>query len=140
MLPLSEKRIEEIAIGDFASFSRLLDASLVDAYADLILDHSPRHVDADFAKSTTFGRRVVHGMLMTSHFSSIVGMLLPGRYALLGSVSMEFLVPVFVDESVTFSARVTHVDSIRSTIKLATQVLRGHTICARGDVFVEVRE
>ncbi len=138
-LPLSEGSIANHAVGDYVAFERTLDAALVDAYADLILDHSPLHVDETYAKTTTFERRVVHGMLLTSHFSSIVGMLMPGRNALLTSIENDYAKPVYVGDTVTFSARVVQVDTARSRLRLSCIVLRGHEVCARGMALVEVR-
>jgi 3-hydroxybutyryl-CoA dehydratase len=139
-LPLSEKSIDQIAVGDHASFSRVMEAAVVDAYADLILDHSPLHVDDEYARTTPMGRRVVHGMLLSSHFSSIVGMLLPGRRALLSEVTSTYASPVFVGDRVTFSARVDQIDVQRATIRLTTLVLRGSKVCSHGEALVEVRQ
>ena len=138
-LPLSEKTIEQIAVGDYASFARVMEPALVDAYADLTLDHGPRHVDEAYAATTPAGRRVVHEALLGSHFSAIVGMLLPGRRSLPSEIKATYMSPVFVGDRVIFSARVEEVDVEGSTIKLATLVLRGSKVCAHGEIVAEVR-
>lgn len=138
-LPLTDGGIESFTVGDFVTFDRHLDEHLVNAYADVVLDHSPLHVDDEYAKGAAWGRRVVHGMLLTSHFSSVVGMLLPGKRALLVSTDFDYVQPVFVGETVTFSARVIQVDQARSLLRLSCLVLRTHEICSRGTALAEVR-
>jgi len=138
-LPLSDATIDGIRTGDSVSFRRRMEPDLIEAYANLVLDHSPLHVDAEYAAQTPLGRRVVHGLLLTSHFSAVVGMLLPGRRALLSSVEAEYLIAVLAGDEVTFSARVDHVDVERAMVRLRCLVIRGHEVCTRGVAWVEVR-
>jgi acyl dehydratase len=74
---------------------------------------NPLHVDEAFAAGTQFGRRVVHGMLTASLFSTMVGMLLPGPGAIYRSQSLAFLRPVHVGDTVTAHFTVRSVDVAR---------------------------
>lgn len=38
-------------------------AAMVDTYADISGDHTPLHVDEDYARASHFGQRVAHGLL-----------------------------------------------------------------------------
>jgi 3-hydroxybutyryl-CoA dehydratase len=71
---------------------------------------NPLHVDEEFAAGTPFGRRVLHGMLTASIFSTMVGMLLPGTGAIYRSQTIRFLLPVHLDETVTAHFVVRSVD------------------------------
>ena len=51
-------------------------------FAALTGDSNPLHMDSEFAARTKFGRRVVHGMLVASYVSTVIGMQLPGAGAL----------------------------------------------------------
>ena len=73
-------------------------------------DVNPLHVDDAFAAKTRFGRRVLHGMLTASIFSTMVGMLLPGTGAIYRSQTLEFLRPVYIDDTVTAHFTVRSVD------------------------------
>lgn len=58
---------DEFELGDrFATASRTISEKDVNAFAELTGDHNPLHLDADYARATRFGDRVVHGMLTLS--------------------------------------------------------------------------
>jgi acyl dehydratase len=62
------------------------------------------HVDDAFAAKTRFGRRVLHGMLTASLFSTMVGMLLPGTGAIYRFQTLNILRAVHVGERISSSA------------------------------------
>jgi acyl dehydratase len=63
-------------------------------------------MDGQYAATTQFGERLVHGMLVASYFSTLVGMYLPGRRALFLSQEARFVKPVRLGERITFCGRV----------------------------------
>ena len=113
----SEYTFNEIEIGLQKKFSVTITESLVKQFADLSGDFSPIHMDQNYAKTTTFGKRVVHGMLLASFLSRIDGMYIPGKHALYFSQSLDFRNPCFIDDIVTVSSTV--IDKI-----LATKILK----------------
>jgi acyl dehydratase len=55
---------EEFEIGaTYESQARTISEADVATFAGLSGDFNPLHTDAEFAKTTTFGERIVHGML-----------------------------------------------------------------------------
>src|SRR5438309_3912976 len=79
-------------------------------FIEITGDVNPLHVDEEFARKTRFGRRVLHGMLTASIFSTMVGMLLPGTGAIYRSQTINFLLPVYVDDTVTAHFEVRSID------------------------------
>ena len=77
-----EHKLEEIEIGQKKKFSIKVTESMVNEFAKISGDFNPLHMDEQYAKSTKFGRRVCHGMLLASFFSRLVGMYLPGKNSL----------------------------------------------------------
>src|SRR5512140_2419625 len=63
-------------------------------------------MDSTYAGATEFGERVVHGMLIASYSSTLVGMYLPGRRALFLAQQVQFAKPVRLGERITFRGRV----------------------------------
>ena len=77
-LNMSGFSIDEIYIGMERSVTKTITESDVYTYAGIIGDINPVHVNAEYAKNSRFGERIVHGMLTASFFSTLVGMLIPG--------------------------------------------------------------
>jgi acyl dehydratase len=69
-------------------------------------DLNPAHVNEDYAKTTMFKTRIVHGMLVGSLFSAILGTELPGLGSIYTHQSLKFVKPVFLDEKVTATVTV----------------------------------
>ena len=95
----SEYTFDEIKIGQSKKFQVIITESMVNDFAKISGDFSPIHMDEEYAKSTTFKKRVVHGMLLASFLSRIDGMYLPGKHALYFSQNIEFRNPCFIGES-----------------------------------------
>jgi 3-hydroxybutyryl-CoA dehydratase/enoyl-CoA hydratase len=87
----------ELKVGDTASITRLFTDEDVHLYADLSTDHNPVHLDEDFAKQTQFGQRIVHGMLVGSLFSALLGEHLPGHGSIYMSQAIQFKAPVYLN-------------------------------------------
>ena len=98
---LSEYTFDEIEIGLTKQFQINITESMVDDFAKLTGDFSPIHMDGDYASTTTFQKRVVHGMLLASFLSKIDGMYLPGKHALYFSQSLDFRYPCFFGDIIT---------------------------------------
>jgi len=60
-------------IGDNASITRSFTEQDVIDYAELSGDKNPAHLDAAYAAETQFKHRIVHGMLVGSLFSALLG-------------------------------------------------------------------
>jgi acyl dehydratase len=94
-------RIEDFEPGQHVTLRKTFTEDDVLRFIEITDDRNPLHVDEEFAARTPFGRRVLHGMLTASIFSTMVGMLLPGTGAIYRSQTINFLRPVHVGETVT---------------------------------------
>jgi 3-hydroxybutyryl-CoA dehydratase len=112
------KRIEDFEVGQHASFTKTFTEDDVQRFIEITGDVNPLHVDEEFAASTPFGRRVLHGMLTASIFSTMVGMLLPGTGAIYRSQTIRFLLPVHIDETVTAHFVVRSIDRAKHRLKI----------------------
>ena len=112
------KRIEDFEIGQHASFTKTFTEEDVQRFIEITGDVNPLHVDEAFAAATPFGRRVLHGMLTASIFSTMVGMLLPGTGAIYRSQTIRFLLPVHIDETVTAHFVVRSIDRVKHRLEI----------------------
>lgn len=106
---------DAVAVGDtFDTSSRtILDADIV-AFAGLSGDFNRLHVDEEFAKTTPYGRRIAHGMLVASVVSGLRSRF--DDYALLGFLesNRKFPRPVFPGDTITAHYAVTETRASRS--------------------------
>src|SRR5690606_36110134 len=79
-------------------------------YAGLSGDHNPVHVSSEYAASSRFGKRIAHGLMSAGFFSALFGMRLPGPGCVYVSQSLNFKRPVYIDDTVTATIKVTSVD------------------------------
>ena len=80
-------------------------------------------MDNDYAKTTSFGKRVVHGMLLASFLSRIDGMYLPGKHALYFSQSVDFRNPCFIGDVVTVSSQVIDKSASTKILKIKSEIM-----------------
>lgn len=124
---MNDLRFDQLSVGQQASFQATITTAMIDAFAALNGDVSPLHVDAAFAKSLGHPDRVAHGMLSASFFSTLVGVHLPGKHALLHEVKSSFHQPIFPGTTVSVTGEITYLNEafkqaeIKATIRdLAT--------------------
>ena len=123
---MDEKIVEyyfnEIKIGLKRNFQVTITESMLNDFAKLSGDFSPLHMDQEYAASTSFKKRVVHGMFLASFFSKLVGVHLPGKNALYFSQSLNFVNPCFVGDKITIEGEVTDKSIATKIITLKTTI------------------
>lgn len=97
---------ETLKIGDSYSTKRLLTAEDVRTFADLTGDDNPIHIDEEYAKSTRFGKPIVHGVLLLGIISKVLGRDFPGHGSIAVAISCRFLRPVPVGSEITVEIRI----------------------------------
>ena len=60
---------DELSVGQSAETTHVVGAADIEAFAAVSGDHNPVHMDEDFARATTFGGRIAHGMLGAAYIS-----------------------------------------------------------------------
>ena len=117
-----EYTYDEIEIGLKKEFSVEITESLVNEFARISGDHSPIHMNNEYASTTSFKKRVVHGMLLASFFSRVDGMYLPGKHALYLSQSVEFRNPCFIGDTVKVSSEVIDKSESTKILKIESKI------------------
>ncbi|KAG1707762.1 (R)-specific enoyl-CoA hydratase [Nymphon striatum] len=116
--PISMSKV--LKIGDIKTIKREFTEDDVKQYAELSTDKNPVHLDAEYAANTQFKERIVHGMLVGSLFSALLGQHLPGEGSIYMSQNIQFKAPVFLDMEVTASVEITKIHPKRPIITLKT--------------------
>jgi len=134
--PSAPRYLDEIAAGETASLSKTFTDADVRAFADVSTDTNPVHLDADYAATTQFGARIVHGMLTASLISALLGNHLPGPGTVYLGQSLRFRRPVKLGDTVTASVTVKSVDRDKNRIELDCVCSVGGKPVLQGDALV----
>ncbi len=117
---------DDLSVGQRARFAKTITEADIGHFVAFTGDVNPLHVDAEFARRTFFGERIVQGMLAASLFSTVVGMHLPGVGAIYRSQSLEFLRPVHLGDTLTVTLEVEVIDRRGETVEMAAWIENQH--------------
>jgi acyl dehydratase len=128
-----------LRVGDKALLSKAFTEEEVFRFADISGDRNPLHLDKDFGEVSIFGQRIVHGMLVASLFSGLIGMKLPGEGSVYLGQSLTFKAPVAIDEQVTASVEIINIREDKPIVTLRTVCVNSEgTVAIEGEAVVKV--
>jgi acyl dehydratase len=115
-----------------------IDDAQLRQFAELSGDFNPLHTDDAFARSKGFKGRVVYGALLVAKISELIGMRLPGKNSVWASLSLEFLDPLYVDQSVQLEAVVLRTSPGTGLVELKLTLRRDGKKLSKGRAEVVV--
>jgi len=107
-------------VGDKEVVKKTYTAEEVELFAVLSTDKNPVHLDDAYSANTVFKRRIVHGFLVGSLISAVLGNKMPGNGSIYLSQAMSFKRPVYLNEEVTCVVEIMEIIPERSIYKLST--------------------
>jgi acyl dehydratase len=113
---------DPIAVGASASIEHAFTLEDVAAFARLSGDENPVHLDADAARSAGFEREIVHGVLVVSLISRLLGTVLPGPGTILLGQELRYRRPVYPGDRLRATVEVTNVRADKPVITLRTTI------------------
>ncbi len=130
--------LEDLEVGQSASFAKTVSESDVYTFAGITGDNNPVHINAEFAATTPFKERIVHGMFSAGLISAVLGTRLPGPGAIYIDQSLKFKAPVLIGDTVKATATVTEIDAKRRRITLQTTCTVKDKVVADGAATIMV--
>lgn len=112
--------IQDLQLGQSASFTKTITNKDVLLFAEISGDDNPVHVDEAYAQTTMFKGRIVHGALVSSLFSKILGTQLPGQGTIYLGQESRFMKPVRLNETITATVTVIEIIAEKNRVKLET--------------------
>jgi 3-hydroxybutyryl-CoA dehydratase len=120
---------EDLSMGMAASYAKTITNDDILAFAELSGDVNPVHLSDDFAAGTIFKRRIAHGFLTGSLFSTVLGTKLPGPGCIYLSQSMKFKAPVYIGDEVVATLKITGLDPDKARATFACDcAVNGKTV------------
>ena len=109
-----------VEVGDHVSFTKTVGESDVYLFAGITGDLSANHVDAEYMKRSSYGRRMAHGALIVGFMSTASSMAIEHTRAdadetpvSLGYDRIRFVVPVFLGDTITVHYTIASIDTER---------------------------
>ncbi|WP_323815052.1 MaoC/PaaZ C-terminal domain-containing protein [Cellvibrio sp. NN19] len=115
--------INELAVGQSASYSKTLTEQDVILFAACSGDVNPVHLDKEYAATTPFGEPIGHGMWTGALVSAAIATRLPGPGSVYRSQSLSFKHPVKIGDTVTVTLAITE---IKERVKLVALDCEAH--------------
>ncbi len=112
------KSVQEIAVGDSASFSKTISDADVFLFAGITGDLNPRHVSDEYARATAEGRRPAQGELTASLVAPVIGTIMPGLGTEVLETGCRYLAPVFPGDTITARATVVKKNEAKNLVTL----------------------
>ena len=132
----------EFFVGQTASLTRTITEEEIELFARATGDTNPVHLDAAYAATTRFGRRIAHGMLSASFISAVLGTKFPGPGTIYMKQELAFLRPVYLGDVIEARVTVKQYREEKGILTLDTEcwnqhgekVVGGEAVCLVTDV------
>ena len=129
---------DELSVGQSAETTHVVGAADIEAFAAVSGDVNPVHMDEAYAKTTTFGGRIAHGMLSAAYISAVLGNDLPGPGAIYLSQSLRFRRPVKIGDPVVAKVTVKSLDGDKGHAVFETVCLVNGKTVIDGEALIMV--
>ena len=126
------KTVEEIQIGEKATFAKTISETDVYNFAGVTGDMNPVHVNQPYVENTFFKSRIAHGILSSSLITNVLGTKLPGPGTLYKRQEFKFLKPVYIGDTIEASVEIVDIDKENNEVKVKTACIN-----QKGDIVVE---
>ncbi len=125
-------KFSELQIGMSAQTTKTITETDVVLFAGLSTDINPLHINEEYAKTTVFGGRIAHGILVSGLISATLANKLPGPGCIYLGQDLKFTAPVRIGDTITATVEIA---SLREDKKIVTLT----TTCTnqKGDVVIQ---
>ncbi len=138
----AEISFDDICEGLKHSVSYQVQSSTVDQFIKLFRDESPLHVDETYARANQFEGPIAHGAILNGFISHFIGMVFPGKKALLLRVDLRYQRPFYAGDRLELKSTVTNRSEATRVLTLNVSFMRSKESesIAIGQILVKVRE
>ncbi len=113
--------------------SKVISDEDVRSFAVATTDTNPLHLDDEYAKTSVFGQRISHGILVSGLISAVFGREFPGPGWIYVKQTLNFKAPVYIDDEVTARVRVTKLIPKKKFVEFKTECLVGEKVVLEGE-------
>jgi len=107
---------------------------IVRDFSELSGDKNPIHLDDEYSKNSIFGKRIVHGMLLSSFFSKIIATNYPGEGSIYLKQDLNFKNPCYINDEVEIVVELDKKENNKYYLK--TKIIRDNIEIIDGNAIV----
>lgn len=119
---MNEYQYDDMEIGHEESFTVVIDQEKMEQFRSITGDINPLHNDYDFAVRGGYIGKVVYGFLVSSFYSTLAGVYLPGKWSLIYDVEIGMTAPVYIGDELAISGKVIGKDDAYKMLFLKLQI------------------
>ena len=93
-------------IGDSFIKNYIVTQKVYEGFIHTFEDHNPLHTNVTFAKEHGMPQVVMHGNILNGFLSHFIGEALPQKNVIIHTQSINFYLPVFLNDTVTLQAEI----------------------------------
>ncbi|MDA9249418.1 MaoC/PaaZ C-terminal domain-containing protein [Gammaproteobacteria bacterium] len=127
-------RWDKYLVGMELSWSFHFSERDMEAFAALSQDYNPVHLDNSFAQSKGYEAPIIHGLLLSTQMSRLIGQELPDKHAILTGIKMDFLQPCFANNLLIFHAELISKSEAALFLEFKCKIMNGDVTASRGKV------
>lgn len=134
--------LADLKVGDSYSFDEIITDEDLDTFASLCGDYSPIHISYQAALEAGFPGRVVHGALLNSFISRLIGMHMPGFYSVIATINLRFRAPVIVNTPIKIAGEVTNISGAARAIIMKVKIVSSDALVkfVSGELTIRLRD
>jgi 3-hydroxybutyryl-CoA dehydratase len=117
-------RWEDISLGMKHSFEASFTDEMMQQFAAISGDLNSLHMDAKYAAEQGFAAPVVFGLMSSSLYSRLVGVYLPGQFALLQGIDINFNKPCFAGEVLQVEGEVSYLNEAYRQFEIRGRIFK----------------
>ena len=113
-------KFDELKIGMTAETTKTITETDVVLFAGLSTDINPLHINEEYAKTTVFGGRIAHGILVSGLISATLANKRPGPGCIYLGQDLKFTAPVRINDTITAKVEITSLREDKKIVTLST--------------------
>jgi 3-hydroxybutyryl-CoA dehydratase len=123
--PSRRLSLDDLNVGDEVTEKKVFSQDDISAFSRISGDTAPIHGDPEYARTMGLETNIVHGLLVSSRFSRLLGMYLPGERTLLEKVSFKYRRPVLCNTELLYLARIERIRPLLEIVQMSLKATCG---------------
>ena len=115
---MNSYRWSDLRVGMTAQFDAVVTDAMMSTFRELCGDVNPLHSKPEFAARAGHRAPLVYGLLSSSFYSTLVGVHLPGEFAVLQGIDIDFHRPVYPGDALRVSGEITFLSEAVRRVEL----------------------